>query len=463
MKITALILAAGQGTRMKSDTPKVLHKVCGKTMLGHVIEAVDSVGADKKIVIVGHGADIVKAEMSEQALSFVHQTKQLGTGHAVITAEEEIPEEGLVLVMCADTPLITGASLKEFTEYHIKEKNSVSVLTAEIDNPFGYGRIVKDSQGQLLKIVEEKDATEDIKKIKEINSGMYCFDAAELKRNLGKISNNNAQGEYYLTELIEIAVAQNEKTGAFPVKNLDEIMGVNNRVQLAQAESVMRKRINEKHMLNGVSMINPENVYIDAQAEIGRDTVLYPGVIIKGKTHIGEGCIIGHNTRVVNSTIGDGTEIQSSTITDSKVGENTTIGPYAYLRPGSNIGNRVKIGDFVEVKNASMGDGSKASHLSYIGDADIGKEVNIGCGVVFVNYDGVNKFRTTVEDEAFIGSNSNLVAPVHVERCGYVAAGTTVTRNVKEGSLVVGRPKDRVIPGWGERKMKEKKEKKNVK
>ncbi|MDO4482370.1 MAG: bifunctional UDP-N-acetylglucosamine diphosphorylase/glucosamine-1-phosphate N-acetyltransferase GlmU [Bacillota bacterium] len=463
MKATALILAAGQGTRMKSETPKVLHKICGKEMLGHVLDAVENLGAEQKIVIVGHGAGLVTEQMKDRGLTFVHQKEQLGTGHAVITAQKELPEEGIVLVMCGDTPLITGETLKEFAEYHIKENNSVSVLTAVLENPFGYGRIVKDSQGRLLKIVEEKDADDEIKRINEINSGMYCFDAASLKRNLGRISNNNAQGEYYLTDLIEIAVMQNEKTGAFPVKDNEEIMGVNNRVQMADAEGIMRRRINNKHMLEGVSMINPEAVYIDTEAVIGRDTVLYPGVIITGRSVIGEGCIIGQNSRIENSVIGRETEIQSSTIIDSKVGDKTSVGPYAYLRPGSNVGSKVKIGDFVEVKNASIGDGSKASHLSYIGDADVGRDVNIGCGVVFVNYDGVNKFRTTVEDEAFIGSNSNLVAPVHVEKNGYVAAGSTITRNVPMGALVVGRPKDRVIPGWGERKMKEKKEKKNVK
>lgn len=463
MRKTALILAAGQGTRMKSETPKVLHKVCGRSMLEHVLDAAKGSGAEQNVVVVGHGAEEVIEKTADPGLTFVHQKQQLGTGHAVLMAEHVLPEEGLVLVLCGDTPLITKETLQEFITYHAESKNSVSVLTAIFEEPYGYGRIVKDTQGRLLKIVEEKDADPEEKNIKEINSGMYCFDAASLKANLKKITNNNAQGEYYLTDLIEIAVKQNEKTGAYPVKNRDEIMGVNTRVQLAAAEGIMRRRINEKHMLAGVGMIAPEAVYIGTNVEIGKDTIIYPGAILSGKTVIGEGCIIGQNCRIENSTIGNGTEIQSSTVIDSKVGNNTSIGPYAYLRPKSNVGSEVKIGDFVEVKNASIGDGSKASHLSYIGDADVGKDVNIGCGVVFVNYDGVNKFRSTVEDEAFIGSNSNLVAPVHVERRGYIAAGTTVTRTVSEGTLVVGRPKERVIQGWGERKMEEKKEKKNVK
>lgn len=463
MKKAALILAAGQGTRMKSETPKVLHKVCEKSMLEHVLNAAKDSGTDENVIVVGHGAEEVIEKTESQGLTFVHQKQQLGTGHAVMMAEHVLPEEGLVLILCGDTPLITKETLQEFIAYHIETENSVSVLTAVFENPYGYGRIVKDPQVGLLKIVEEKDANDEEKKIKEINSGMYCFDAAFLKKHLKQITNDNAQGEYYLTDLIEIAVRQEEKTGSYPVKNRDEIMGVNTRVQLAAAEAIMRKKINEKHMLAGVGMIAPDNVYIGTEVEIGKDTVVYPGAILSGRTIIGEGCIIGQNSRIENSEIGNGTEVQSSTIIDSKVGKNTSIGPYAYLRPKSNIGDNVKIGDFVEVKNASIGDGSKASHLSYIGDADVGKDVNIGCGVVFVNYDGVNKFRSTVEDEAFIGSNSNLVAPVHVEKQGYIAAGTTITKTVAQGTLVVGRPKERVIQGWGERKMKEKKEKKNVK
>lgn len=463
MKKTALILAAGEGSRMKSKTPKVLHKMCGKAMIAHVLDAAKGAGVEKNIVVIGKGADLVKKSIESETVTTVLQEERLGTGHAVMCAVEELPESGQVMVLCGDTPLITGESLDAFMEYHIKEENVVSVLTAVYDNPKGYGRIVKDEQNRLLKIVEEKDADEATKAIKEINSGMYCFDAEFLKENVVKLTNNNAAGEYYITDLIGMAVEQNRKTGSFSVNDSREIMGVNNRVQLAEAEAVKREKICIYHMEKGVTIIDPKSTYIEDGVEIGADTVVYPGVILTGKTVIGSDCLIGHNSRIQDSVIGDGTEIQNSTIVESKVGNDTTVGPCAYLRPKSDVGNGCKIGDFVEVKNARIGDGSKASHLAYIGDADIGERVNIGCGVVFVNYDGINKFRSIVKDDAFIGSNSNLVAPVVVEEKGYIAAGTTITRPVEAGALVVGRPKERVLQGWGERKLNEKKEKKNGK
>lgn len=463
MRKTALILAAGKGTRMKSDTPKVLHTICGREMASHVLEAVAESGMEDFYIVVGHGAEQVTEKLKSENRTFVKQEVPQGTGHAVMAAWEQLPDDGLVLVLCGDTPLITGATLKQLIDYHNNEKNIVTVLTAVFDNPYGYGRIVKNDDGAFAEIVEEKDADENVKKIKEINSGMYCFDAGFLKNNVMNIKNDNAAGEYYITDLIKMAVMQELRVGTFVIDDNDEIMGVNDRVQLAAAETVMRKRINEAHMRAGVTMINPESVYIDVNVEIGRDTIVYPGVILKGDTKIGEACLLGQNTRIEDSEIGNKVEIQTSTIIESQVGNGTKIGPYAYLRPNSKLGERVKIGDFVEVKNANISDGSKASHLAYIGDADVGKDVNIGCGVVFVNYDGINKHRTTVDDEAFIGSNSNLVAPVHVEKHGYIAAGTTVTKTVPEGSLFVGRPKERIIPEWGAKKFKVNKEKKNVK
>lgn len=461
MKKTALILAAGKGTRMKSKTPKVLHKVCGKPMLSHVMDAAAGAGIDENIVILGHEID--KITEYYPGLNYVEQSPQYGTGHAVMCAEAKLPDEGMVLIMCGDTPLITSETLTKLIGFHIEEKNTVTVLTAVIDNPKGYGRIVKDGEGNIKAIVEEKDATDEIRQIKEINSGIYCFDAQFLKNSLSRLTNNTASKEYYLTQLIEIAVSDGEKTGALAADNPDETDGVNDRVQLAAAAKKMRAEINKAHMVAGVTIIDPETTYIDKDVKIGNDTVIYPGAILTGNTVIGEDCIIGHNCRIENSVVGDRTDIQSSTMTDAEVGSDTHVGPNAYLRPKAKVGNNCKIGDFVEVKNANIGDGSKASHLAYIGDADVGKDVNIGCGVVFVNYDGINKFRTTVDDEAFIGSNSNLVAPVHVKRHGYIAAGTTITKGVEEGALVVGRPKERVLEGWGERKMMQKKEKKNAK
>ena len=457
---TAVILAAGQGTRMHSKIPKVLHQVCGKAMLAHVTGCVREAGIEEQIIVVGHGAEKVMEAVQEPGVIFVTQKEQKGTGHAVQMAKQVLPKTGTVVVLCGDTPLITTETLKAFIDHHEKENNVVSVLTALVTEPYGYGRIVKEGM-QLNRIVEEKDASDEEKKICEINSGMYCFEAEFLEEHLTAISTDNAQGEYYLTDLIEMAVKGNKQAGTFLISRQEEMMGVNNRSQLADAEKIMRKRIVQKHLLNGVTMINPETVYIDQDVVIERDTVIHPNVVLSGKTVIAEDCLIGINCRIHDSRIGKGTEIQASTILESVVGEETHIGPYAYLRPNSNLGNRVKIGDFVEVKNSIIGDDSKASHLAYVGDADVGMRVNIGCGVVFVNYDGVNKHRSVVEDDAFIGSNSNLIAPVVIEKNGYVAAGTTITKKVPNAALAVGRPDVRLIQGWGEKKKREKEKQSN--
>lgn len=326
------------------------------------------------------------------------------------------------------------------------------MLTTVVDNPTGYGRIIRDENSDLLKIVEQKDASEEEKLAKEINSGIYCFNGKSLRESLDLLDNNNAQGEYYLTDTIQIMRNKGLKVGAFNGSTIEELMGVNSRVELSRAEQIMRQRINESHMVNGVTIIDTNSTYIEAGVEIGNDTVIYPGTMLMGSTKIGSSCIIGMNCSITNSEIGDYTEVKNSTIVDSVVGENTTVGPYAYLRPKSNIGNNVKIGDFVEVKNATIEDNSKASHLAYIGDAYVGKGVNIGCGVVFVNYDGKNKAKSIVKDGAFIGSNSNLVAPVTVEEKGYIATGSTITDNVPQGALAVARQRQVNKEGWVEKK-----------
>ncbi|QXM07221.1 bifunctional UDP-N-acetylglucosamine diphosphorylase/glucosamine-1-phosphate N-acetyltransferase GlmU [Crassaminicella indica] len=450
--ISAVILAAGAGTRMKSKLPKVLHDVCGKPMVEHIIDAAEEVNAKKTIVVIGHKGDKVKKAIEHRGVDFALQKEQLGTGHAVIKAEELIEDEGNVLLLCGDTPLIKGETLKALIDFHIKGNFQGTILTADFENPKGYGRIVRDDEGNVVKIVEEKDANEQEKRITEINSGMYCYNAKLLKEALKKITNDNKQQEYYITDVIEILRKEGYKVGAFKVEDNADIMGVNSRVQLACAEKVMRERILTKHMEDGVTIIDPKNTYIEKNVKIGIDTVIYPGVILKGDTSIGEDCIIGHNTRIENSTIKDQVQIQNSTIIDSFIDQGCTIGPYAYLRPNSRLGKKVKIGDFVEVKNSSIDDGSKASHLAYVGDAEVGKNVNIGCGVVFVNYDGKNKHKTIVEDNAFVGSNVNLVAPVVVRKKGYIATGSTITKEVPEGALSVAREKQKNISGWVERK-----------
>lgn len=450
MKLKAIILAAGAGTRMKSKLPKVLHKVCGQTMLGHVIDVAKSSKVEECIAVIGHGAKEVKESLAPEVKT-VLQEEQLGTGHAVMMAYDHI-EDGTVLILCGDGPLITEETLNKIMDYHSQGGFKATVLTTDLTNPKGYGRIVRGEEGQLEKIVEEKDTTEAEKSITEINSGIYCFDGNVLKEALPRLKNDNAQKEYYLTDVLSIISNMGFKVGVYKTEEYEEIMAVNSREQLAEVEAIMRKRIAKKHMAGGVTLINPDHTYIEKTVSIGPDTIIYPGAILTGNTVIGEDCTIGQNSRIENSNIGNGVEVQNSTVINSNVGDFTTIGPYAYLRPNSNLGKHVKIGDFVEVKNSTIGDNSKASHLAYVGDADVGKNVNIGCGVVFVNYDGKNKHRSTVEDNAFVGSNSNLIAPVTVKEGGYIACGSTITKDVPKGSLAIARGRQENKEGWADRK-----------
>jgi bifunctional UDP-N-acetylglucosamine pyrophosphorylase/glucosamine-1-phosphate N-acetyltransferase len=452
----SIILAAGEGTRMKSKLSKVLHKVCGKPILEYVIKASRGAGTEKNVVVVGHGGDMVKEYFKDDSIVFkdqpIGEDVPYGTGFALMQAVDHIEDNSTVIILYGDTPLITELTINKLINYHKENEFQATVLTAILDNPTGYGRIIREDAGDILKIVEEKDALDEEKKVKEINSGIYCFNGKLLKDALSKIDNNNAQNEYYATDVIGILKKEGYRVGAYVIEDSIEIHGVNSRIQLAFTEEIMRKRINEYHMVNGVTIINPENTYIEDGVQIGRDTVIYPGVSLEGNTEIGEDCIIRNNSRIINSIINNEVSIESSTIEDSIVGENTHIGPHAHLRPNSNIGKNVKIGNFVEVKNSTLKDNAKASHLSYIGDADVGYNVNIGCGVVFVNYNGKEKFRTTVGDNAFIGSNANLVAPVNVEPWGFVAAGSTITKEVPEGALSIARAEQKNIEGWIEKK-----------
>lgn len=449
MNLKIVILAAGQGTRMKSKIPKVLHKVLDKPMLDHVMEAAQVVTNNKPIVVIGHMSDMVREHLGDKA-EIALQEEQLGTGHAVMMAEHYIDDEDEVLILCGDTPLIKGETLKEMTKIK-SEGYAAVVMSAVEEDPTGYGRIIRDESDDFMRIREQKDASEEEKAIKEINAGMYIIDGKLLKENLSKLSVNNAQREYYLTDVLEHIKNAGHRIGVYQADKM-EIMGVNSRFQLSEAERIMRLDVNKMHMANGVTLIDTNSIYIDKNVKIGRDTIIYPNCHIKGNSVIGEDCIIRENTTIEDSHIEDHVTIKSSTILSSKVGARTTIGPYAYLRPKSVLGEDVKIGDFVEVKNAEIGNGSKASHLSYIGDAVVGKNVNIGCGVVFVNYDGKNKFKSIVEDNAFIGSNSNLVAPVTVKEGGYIATGSTVTVDVPEGALCVARAREVIKEGWRTKK-----------
>lgn len=451
-----IILAAGEGTRMKSKHPKVLHRISGKPLLSYVLDEAQSAGINKNVVIVGHGKDAVKESITGENIIYeeqpVHQGAPYGTGYAVMQGMEHVGDEDNVVVLCGDTPLITARTLTELMEYHNANDNKATVLTTWLEDPTGYGRIVRRDEGSLQAIVEHKDATEDQRKILEINSGIYCFSGRELKLGLDGIDNDNSQNEYYLTDVIGILVQGGHKVGAFMIQDSSQIHGINSRVQLAQADDIIRERINASHMEKGVTLINPKDTYIESTVRIGRDTIVYPGAVLEGETVIGEDCIIRGSTRIVDSIIGDGVSIESTLIEKSRVGDGSKIGPYAHLRPDSDLGKNVKIGNFVEIKKATLGDNSKASHLSYVGDAQVGSGVNIGCGVVFVNYDGERKFRSIIGDNAFIGSNSNLVAPVKVESWGYVAAGSTITDNVGEGELSIARARQVNKAGWVEKK-----------
>lgn len=434
-----IVLAAGQGTRMKSKLYKVLHPVCGKPMVRHVIDELKQIGADQIITVVGHGADEVKNELKDDS-EFVLQEQQLGTAHAVMQARDLLQDkEGLTLVVCGDTPLLKADTIKAMIDYHINNHSKATILTAVAEDPTGYGRVIRNEQGYVEKIVEHKDASDEEKAVKEINAGTYCFDNASLFHALQKVTNNNAQNEYYLPDVIGILKDAGQTVTAFTTNDFTEIFGINDRVALAQAGKIMQQRINEKHMRNGVTIIDPEQTYIDASVVIGQDTVIYPGTMVKGNTVIGTDCIIGPNSEILNCDIGNRTSIRQSVTHDSKIGSDVQIGPFAHIRPQSLIHDEVRIGNFVEIKKTEFGRKSKASHLSYIGDANVGSNVNIGCGSITVNYDGVNKFKTIIKDGAFIGCNSNLVAPVEIGEGAYVAAGSTITDNVPGDSLSIAR------------------------
>ena len=447
-KLKAVILAAGEGKRMKSKLPKVLHKVQGKTMVDWVIDTARDSGADDICVVIGHGGEQVKEALKDRNVKFAVQREQLGTGHAVMQAGDFIEDNADIIVFYGDTPLITAETIKKMLDYHRKEDNSITIISAIVDNPAGYGHIIRDENGLFVKNVEHKDATDEEKLVKEINTGIYCFKGTALKKGLSLLKNDNAQKEYYLPDTLEIILSDGGKVNAMVVDDADEFAGVNSRVQLAEAEAVMRNRINRYHMENGVTIIDPSRTYIDADVVIGCDTVLLPGVVIEGKTVIGEDCVVGPDSRLTDTKLGNGVKFQYSTAIESSVDDNTTVGPYAYIRPNCAIGKNVKIGDFVEVKNSNVGDGTKVSHLTYIGDSDVGERINFGCGTVTVNYDGNKKFRTVIGDDVFIGCNTNLVAPVKVGKGAYIAAGSTITDEVPENCLAIARERQINKTGW---------------
>ncbi|WP_270598852.1 bifunctional UDP-N-acetylglucosamine diphosphorylase/glucosamine-1-phosphate N-acetyltransferase GlmU [Enterococcus asini] len=435
----AIILAAGKGTRMKSKLYKVLHPVCGKPMVEHIMNRVTETAPNEIITIVGHGAELVKKQLGDRS-EYALQAEQLGTGHAVLQAEPFLKgKKGTTLVISGDTPLLTSETLNNLFEYHQGKNASATILTAKAEDPTGYGRIVRDHVGIVEKIVEQKDATLEEARIQEINTGTYCFDNELLFDALSQLDTDNAQGEYYLTDIIEILKKAGKNVAAYLTEDFNESLGVNDRVALSKANELMRARINHQHMLNGVSFIDPKATYIDDGVVIGAETVIEPGVYLKGKTVIGENCLITANSQITDSIIEDDVTVKTSVVEESILRKGSDVGPYAHLRPKAEIGEKAHVGNFVEVKKAVIGEGTKVGHLTYVGDAILGKDINVGCGVVFVNYDGKNKHQTTVGDHSFVGSSVNLIGPVNVAPNSMIAAGSTITKDIPEGAMGIAR------------------------
>lgn len=451
---TVVILAAGEGTRMKSRLPKVLHSISGRSLLGHVLSAVETLNPDHVRVVVGSGREQVEAHLAEIApkVTTVFQEHRGGTGHAAQLALEGLAASGTILILAGDTPMLTGQSLASLIQDHKVGGFTASVLTAEHPEPTGYGRIIRGDDGSLLRIVEEKDADEFEKAIDEINSGVYLFDCAKLAGAIGKLRNDNAQGELYLTDVIEILRNDGGKIAAVCIEDFTETLGVNDRVQLAEAAALLRDRINDGLMRSGVTIVDPTTTWVDATSTISQDVVLLPGTAISGDSTIGTGAVIGPRTTLVDCTVGNGAEVKETYATGAVIGENASVGPFTYLRPGTNLSANTRAGAFVEMKNATVGEGSKVPHLSYVGDASIGEGTNIGAATIFVNYDGVEKHHTTIGDHVRIGSDSMLVAPVTIGDGAYTAAGSVITENVPAGAMGVGRAKQRNVIGWVLRK-----------
>lgn len=449
MRLKTLILAAGKGTRMKSELPKVLHKVNGLPMVKKIMNILENLNSEENILILGHKKELVTETLG--SVKYVVQEQQLGTGHAIMMAEDELKDyDGDVMVVCGDTPLLREETLEKLWEKHKSSGAATTILTSIYENPFGYGRIVKED-GLVKAIVEQKDATPEQAAIKEVNAGVYCFDSKKLFDALGKIDNNNKNGEYYLTDVIGIHVNAGERVESYILEDNIEILGVNSKVELATAARVLRERKNQKLMEEGVILIDPANTYVEESVEVGQDTTLYPGVHLQGNTVIGTNCEILGDTRIIDSKIGNDVVIERSVVEESVVDDKVTMGPYAHIRPQSHLKEGVHIGNFVETKKSILEPGVKAGHLAYLGNAHIGKKTNIGAGTITCNYDGKNKFNTTIGEGAFIGSDTMLVAPVEIGDHALIGAGSVITKDVPANALAVARGKQIIKKEWNKK------------
>lgn len=448
--IKAIVLAGGKGTRMKSELPKVLHKIYDRCIIDYVCDACEDANIKETFVIVGHKAEAVEEHLkSRKNLKCVLQTEQLGTGHATMQAKEYINDDDLVFVINADQPLISSQTIKSLISFCEQGNYGGVVLSAIVDEAGSLGRIIRDEFGNLNKIVEKKDCSEEEEKIDEVNIGVYCFKGDLLKDSLGKLNNNNAQKEYYITDIPYNIKSLGYNFGVYTLPDISEFQGINSREELSIATYTLLNKTRREHMNNGVTLIDPDNTYISLDAQIGRDTIIYPGTNIQGETVIGENCIIGPNSHIISSIIGDNVIIETSKVDKSVIQSNSKIGPFAHLRPKSNISENCKVGSFVETKNVNVGTGTKVPHHIYIGDADIGKNVEIACGVITANMNtNWEKNRTVIKDGAFIGCNSALLAPITVEENSIVGAGSVITEDVPANSLAIARSKQVTKNGY---------------
>jgi bifunctional UDP-N-acetylglucosamine pyrophosphorylase/glucosamine-1-phosphate N-acetyltransferase len=459
MELAVIILAAGIGKRMKSTLPKVLHPLLGRPMLSYVIDAVRGIFPSRIVFVIGYGSEGVRKAINQNQIEYVIQSEQLGTGHAVVCAKKLLGQfDGNIVILNGDFPLIRSETLKNFIDEHNRTKAVVSILTNVMDNPYGYGRVIRSGSGDVLRVVEEKDATLEERTLTEINTGAYCVESGSLWKALEKIGTENEQQEYYLPDIINIISRGGNKVVAYIAADSEEVLGINNRAELGAVEEIMRRRTNNSLMLSGVTLVNPEVTYISPHVSIGADTLIYPNTFIYGNTKIGRGCAIGPSVWIEDSQIGSEVTIKfSSYIDDALIEDRVTIGPFAHIRPETNILSGAKIGNFVEIKKSRVGRGSKVPHLSYVGDATLGEGVNIGAGTITCNYDGFQKNETIINDDVFIGSDTMLVAPVEIGKGATTGAGSTITKDVPPGALAIGRAKQMIIRDW-KRKPKEKKE-----